>query len=424
MKTFPKVLIISLDPFNRSNATGITLSNLFKGWDKNCIAQVYMSPIEPEKDICTNYFKLSPKTVPFDYYIRKFVGSGKNNNPGAPAAVTLTAKDRSLKNRLHLDFRALADFSPIFFSKDLFRWIETFNPDVIYCTLGNARMLDMATTIATKIKKPIVPHFMDDWPTTLYTQKELFGIARKVFDKKFNRMLQNVKGGMCISKQMADEYEAKYKVPFEPFVTCVDDELFCEPEKSEKKDPFTVMYIGGLHLNRWKSLLGISNAVEKINSSRSNVVLKIYCPLRDVELYTDFFAANKKTRFEGSIGSDAVPEMLKKASLLIHVESFEENYAQYTRLSISTKIPQYMAAGKPILGYGPEALASMQHIIFAAAGIVLTDKDDLEKQIDLLIEDTEKLKEYSINGFNYAKEFHSKESNLKRLIETMNNYSA
>ncbi len=424
MKTFPKVLIISLDPFNRGNASGITLSNLFKGWDKNCIAQVYMSHIEPEKDICTRYFKLSPKTVPFDYYVRKCIGSDKNNNQGAPAAVTLTAKDRSLKRKLHLDFRALADFSPIFFPDDLFQWIENFNPDVVYCTLGNARMLEMVTAIATKIKKPIVPHFMDDWPTTLYTQKELFGIARKIFDKKFKAMLKNANGGMCISKQMADEYETRYKLPFAPFVTCVDDELFCEPENLDEKGAFTIMYIGGLHLNRWKSLLAISNAIEKINSNGSDTILKIYCPLRDVELYADFFAENKKTRFEGSIGSDAVPEMLKKASLLIHVESFDANYAEYTRLSISTKIPQYMAAGKPILGYGPDDLASMQHIVFAHAGAVLTDKDDLEKQMNVLIGDTQKLKEYSINGFNYAKEFHSKENNLKRLIETINNYSA
>lgn len=424
MKTDPKVLIVSLDPFNWGNATGITLSNLFKGWDKDAIAQVYMSNVEPEKDVCTNYFKLSPKTVPFDYYVRKFLRSGQNNVSGVPAAVTLTAKDRSLKNKLHLNFRALADFSPIFFSKDLFRWIEAFNPDVIYCTLGNARMLDMATRIATTIGKPIVPHFMDDWPSTLYTQQELFGFARKIFDRRFNSMLRNVKGGMCISKQMADEYDARYKVPFEAFVTCVDDELFCEPENQDEKSAFTLMYIGGLHLNRWKSLLDISNAIEKINPDSGEIILKIYCPLRDAESYAAFFAENKKTRFEGSIGSDAVPEMLKKASLLIHVESFDANYAQYTRLSISTKIPQYMAAGKPILGYGPEELASMQHIGIAGAGVVWSDKNDLEHQISMLIGDRTKLKEYSMRGFGYAKQFHSKEYNLKRLIETMNRYAS
>lgn len=427
MTKFPKVLIISIDPFNRSNGTGITLSNLFDGWDKNSLAQIYMSDIVPTNNICEMYYKLEPQVAFYDYWFRKFLSplnKSQSEIASSPAGATLSSESKNFKNKIHLNFRAIVDFSPLFLPLKMFKWIEKFNPDIIYCALGNARMIKLTNEIATKIGKPIVPHFMDDWPSTIYTQNELGGLARKMFNREFNKTLFKSNGGLCISEQMAEEYEKRYKLPFSPFVNCVDDSLFCLPV-TIKNEEFTMIYVGGLHLNRWQSIIDISQAVEQLKMMGNNIVLKIYCPLNDINLYKKHFIDFPSTKFEGSLASDQVPAVLSTATLLVHVESFEENYVEYTKFSLSTKIPQYMAAGKPILGYGPSLLASIKHILKANAGKVVSKRDinDLVNIIYESVQNKEILSLHAINGFNYAKKYHSKSYNAKQLKSILTIYS-
>lgn len=427
MEKFPRVLIISIDPFNRSNGTGITLSNLFDGWDKNSLAQIYMSDIVPTNNICEMYYKLDPQVAFFDYWLRKLLSplnKSKAEIGGSPAAITINASEKTFRNEIHLNFRAVADFSPLFLPLDLFKWIDKFNPDIIYCALGSARMIKLTNEIASKIGKPIVPHFMDDWPSTIYTQNELGGLARKIFSREFNKILFKSNGGLCISEQMADEYEKRYQLPFSPFVNCVNDSLFCSPVDI-KYEEFILMYVGGLHLNRWQSILDISHAVEQLKIRGKKIVLKIYCPLNDISLYEKHFIDFPSTKFEGSLSSDRVPSVLSTASMLLHIESFEENYVEYTKFSLSTKIPQYMAAGKAILGYGPKILASMQHILKANAGKVVCNKNigGIIEVISDLIENRESILLLATNGFNYAKDNHSTSYNNKQLKSVISIYS-
>ena len=427
MEKFPKVLTISGDPFNKSNGTGITLSNLFDGWDKNCIAQIYLSDIAPSNDVCNKYYKLKPQVVFFDYYLRKvlsFFSKSESEIAISPAGVIQNSLQESFKSKIHLNLRAIADFSPLFLSEDMFIWIKEFNPDIIYCALGSARMINLTNEIAAKIRKPIVPHFMDDWPSTLYTQNELGGLARKMFNNKFNKILLKSNGGLCISEQMAEKYKIRYKLPFSPFVNCVNDSLFSAPVFI-KNEEFILMYVGGLHLNRWQSILDISEAIEQLNLAGKKIVLKIHCPLRDINLFEKHFVNFPATKFEGSLSSDEVATTLKKASLLLHIESFEENYAEFTKFSLSTKIPQYMAAGKPIFGYGPFILASMQHIVKSNSGKVVSEKNQkkLIESIEELVTKSELLYQYALNGFSFAERFHSKSYNEKKLKKVLISYS-
>jgi glycosyltransferase involved in cell wall biosynthesis len=426
MNNYPKILVISLDPFNRVNSSGITLSNLFQLWDKEKIAQVYMSDMKPEAGACNKFFKLNPKVVFFDYYFRKLIFriNRVERNTANPAAITLSEENNNLRNKIHLNARAIADFSPLFLPSDLFKWINEFNPDLIYSALGSARMINLTNKIASKIKIPITPHFMDDWPSTLYSQNELGGLALKMFKKRFDKLISGSNGGLCISELMANEYQKRYEIHFTNFSNCVDDNLFLPP-KNQVGNEFIIMYAGGLHLNRWESLLDISKALEKINKEGKKIALKIHCPTNDMNLYAQHFQNLLSTKFEGSLNSDQVINALKEASLLLHVESFQENYVNLTKYSLSTKIPQYMAAGKPILAYGPKSLASIQHILNTNAGQVVFEKNIglLILKISELLHNEKLLLEYATNGFKYAKKYYSKSLTMELLKATLGKYS-
>jgi len=59
MKEFPGILI-SGQYFHRRSGGGITLSNLFDGWERNKIAAAAGSIIEPSFEICENYYQYGP----------------------------------------------------------------------------------------------------------------------------------------------------------------------------------------------------------------------------------------------------------------------------------------------------------------------------------------------------------------------------
>ena len=54
---------------------------------------------------------------------------------------------------------------------------------------------------------------------------------------------------------------------------------------------------------------------------------------------------------------------LQNSDLLIHAESFDNEFKQIVKNSISTKIADSLASGVPIVAYGPEGIASIDYLI-------------------------------------------------------------
>jgi hypothetical protein len=79
----------------------------------------------------------------------------------------------------------------------------------------------------------------------------------------------------------------------------------------------------------------------------------------------------------GTAAPGEVRDLQLDANVLVHVESFDEASQLITRLSLSTKIPQYLMAGRCVLAFGPAQAASIRYIADSGAGIaVSTDEED------------------------------------------------
>jgi hypothetical protein len=212
---------------------------------------------------------------------------------------------------------------------------------------------------------PVVPHFMDDWPSTLYADGRLGGIPYRIFQRQLRSLLRRVPLGFCIGSHMAAEYELRYGVEFHEFMNCVDDADFPALPQMTTHIPLVWTYIGGLHLNRSKSLLMLARGI----TSRGGLV-NIFAPALDIREHGPAFAGLPGTRL-GSLAPEDVMVHMKASDVLLHVESFEPAESVFTRFSVSTKIAQYFACGKPVLGLGPGELASMKVIEEVGAGLVV-----------------------------------------------------
>jgi glycosyltransferase involved in cell wall biosynthesis len=113
-------------------------------------------------------------------------------------------------------------------------------------------------------------------------------------------------------------------------------------------------------------------------------------------------------RLGGTLSPEEISRALLAADVLIHVESFDPDVQQYTRFSLSTKVPQYMAMGRPILGYGPGNIASIEYINHNNIGIVQDrpNKQELVKAIRQLASSEEQRRFWGRRGWEIAKEKH------------------
>jgi glycosyltransferase involved in cell wall biosynthesis len=410
-----RVLIVAAAPFRASTGTGTTLSNLFAGWPPGLLAEVYLTGQERVGQTYGGYF-YSPRNIPIDYYARRVLERcGRSLVQGAPAigAIPSGEAERSPRAASHREFRAMADLCPPRIPPSLRDWLRSYGPDVIYSPLGSVRIMKLTARIARQCRRPIVPHFMDDWPGTLYSSGELVGRARKAVNSSLQDVIGLSNAGICISQPMAEEYRARYGLPFTVFGNCVDEAAFRDPRDfaskiSPRARTLRLVYVGGLHLDRWRSLMDIGRALEHFRVGGPKALLTVYAPEGDIAKYGQALLRSSTVQVVGSIAGREVSKVLIDADLLVHVESFDQRIGRYTRLSVSTKIPQYMAAGRPIFAYGPSNLASMRHIAAAKAGIVAGERDSrlLAALLKSVCSNIAEYGRLGHNGYVYATKHH------------------
>jgi glycosyltransferase involved in cell wall biosynthesis len=72
----------------------------------------------------------------------------------------------------------------------------------------------------------------------------------------------------------------------------------------------------------------------------------------------------------GWVPASELPQLLTSADVLVHVESDHPDVLPFTRLSFSTKLSQYMMAGRCLLVVGPPDAGCVKELKRMEAGIV------------------------------------------------------
>lgn len=387
IKQYPRVLIVNGEPFNLNSATGITLNNLFYKWPRERIAMIYTANILPNSDICKRYWRLRLSDLYIVnnisrikrniFYLNKIAAQigPRHNKIISTDKTSGSAGERSIVRSI---LRAFSDLLPYNLSAEILNWMDDFSPEIVYTYLGDIRLTDLAIRISERYNIPAVPHFMDDWIATMYNSSCIFFLQRRLLLRKVQKLFKKVPLGMSISEIMAHEYSNRFLCRFETFMNTVpvSSEIETLTLHRRLKDPVRFCYVGGLHLSRWKSLIKIVSALEHLSKEGKCVEMSIYAPNTDTQRYKSFFSYYGVVKYMGSVSSEEVPTILLKADVLIHVESFDEHIRKCTRLSLSTKIPQYMASGRPILALAPMEVASSQYISKIGCGIVIGQNDE------------------------------------------------
>lgn len=416
-KYYPKVLIINKIPFNIGNPSGETLRSLFKGWPRENIACIYKYDLKPDMSICNKYWKLESNKLFWKSYFDKYFKKREMQTARAKTQNAKSIENGALKSWIINEYHNLIgylwqmnDLFPRHLSKQLFDWIDDFKPSIIYTCLGDFRMMDIVLKISDRFSLPIVPHLMDDWlsiPSSLFKYSSTY----KLFlVRKAIKIFKKTQKGLAIGKDMAEEYMKKFGKPFEVFMNTADvPQTF--PDFNTGKNiisPLRFAYYGAVHLLRAEQLFEICRVILE-EKRTNNVEIFLYVPETGILKCKEMFRfPNINIR---NIETENAISELAMSDILIFVESFNSEARKYTRLSVSTKIPMYMAAGRPIFAYGPGEVSSIRYIKESGCGIVVENenKNELANAIKTLMDDSGLRERLGRKGWETARANHDAE---------------
>ncbi len=397
METFPRVLFITPLAFNKVTGTGITFTNLFRGWPKDRIATVHDDRIPLGTDVCENYYRLGAGEI------RKF-GGAITNRPHVPAAGSSGAGSAASGILQAIKKFIFGDGLPQrgVLSPGLETWIRDFNPDIIYTILGSNGLMDIVEAVQRKFDIPMVVHIMDDWMADAFRGGLLGPVQRRRMLASIDRIIENSSLRLGICDAMCEAFSDRYGVPFQAFQNVVDtralDHLVTDPEIVG--DPVRIVYAGSVFAYAQKqSLADCAQAVAALGQGGQGgqggrdglaVKLDIYCPPSHIEDDRQHFTPATNVRLHGPLSDDEeFFSTICSADILLIPVNFDEKSVAYIRYSMPTRVPAYLASATPILVYGPPGVAQVDYAKETGWGHVVDRPraEDLQQAIRRLSED-------------------------------------
>ncbi len=357
----PRVLVIASTPFSKTKNNGKTLSSFFEGYDRECVAQFSYSGGDCNKAVCDSYFILTKDDVLSGKQGAAYRADEIANSEKADEA---PRKASFLKRVFHVFSQArnpvavwLKDCT---WKKADYRrakeWIDRFNPDIVFFQgFSMAYGYDFALNVCEERKIPLILELTDDYTHRLYPLSLVEKRNLKRYMSVFTKAVQMAYKTIVISDLMKEEYESRFGGSMDVMMNAVNTDTV-EPVAGERVHNDYV-YAGNLLLNRWKVLRNLGKALEKVDPT---AVLHIYTP--DVPPKHILRALSKvpSIQYGGSLTKEELGRRLQLCGYVVHVEAFDRKNRKITRLSMSTKISEYVVSGARVLAIGPSDVASMR----------------------------------------------------------------
>lgn len=397
---------------------GITLSNLFRGWDADKIAVVATGHVMygVTTDICTNYYQLGKNEFkwkfPFNIIQRK-IQSGPLSFVNIAEQKTNKHKSvfrQVVVNRIFYPilkwlglFHSLAK---IRMSPGLSKWLEDFDPELLYMQVSTRDTILFAKELQGYLKVPSVIHNMDDWPSTISKN----GIFKKYWEKRidweFRELLDGTNLFLSISDAMSSEYKKRYNKDFIPFHNPIDIQFWTHKSKTGKRfigEQVKVLFSGRIGIGVEESLMDLIRAIESLALDGINVKLYIQSPSKDNKILNKIRASKSLIINPVAEYSD-LPTIFSEADILAITNDFDKESIDYLRYSMPTKVSEYMISGTPIIVYSHAETAVSKFFSSNKCGHCVYERNlnQLKDALTLLIKDEEYRQELSSSAIRVA----------------------
>ena len=380
---YPKVLVLSTTKISTVTATGSAMRNLFGGFPKDNLAQVHSIGGDADEELCGRFFHLT---------------EGDIDDEGTV-------------------------------SKKLSSFVTDFDPDTVYYrTIDEpASFGRLALALHDQFDLTIVTHTMDDWlnrmtlGATTSKQKEAAATA----DANLTSVIKIARANLAISDSMSTAMGHQYGTRFETFHNAIDFAEWTDVERTrsvETDGVFRIRYTGSLASDMSRdSAMDLAHVVDVLAAERRPIRLEFSSAPWWQDVFNTDFHHFKNSRHAGFFERAAYLQFLADADLAVIPINFDEHSISYLRHSMSNKAPEYMAAGLPILCYGPLESATINYAHNAGWGHCVTERsaNELGKAIRLLMDNDAVRQAVASKASSVGRHRHNAETNRERFLAAL-----
>lgn len=414
----PRILIVNGESINSTSPTGITLGTIFAGFPKENLLE--LSLVEGDAPAKVESHTLSGSTEVFRHLGRRLTGGN---------AVSRQVNDRIRRSEVAEDaeaydslmtfkqvVNAYLDIGPVRPDRDLVQRARDFRPDIVYTAGSTVTILRLASLFARECECPMLLHYLDNWRESLHAGRFTW-LPRRILRRRIAEIERSSAVALTISDKMTEAYTNKAGVRFVPVMNAVDTSRAAQPPRDVGPDGVNFVYAGGLHLRRYTSLLAVEQAVKAARHDGLSCRLTIYTSENHAHVHGMFDP--DVTTFMPAVTHAGVHDVYASADVLVHGESFDESLLPFIRYSISTKISEYMASGRPILCFAPGETALHSYVRENRVGLAPTSIDELTVDVRRLVSDRNLRDELATNGVTVARARHSYEAAHRTIVDAV-----
>jgi glycosyltransferase involved in cell wall biosynthesis len=231
---------------------------------------------------------------------------------------------------------------------------------------------------AKKLDIPLVIYMLD-----LYEEGRRSRI-QKFFAKRYEpRIFAYASAVLVMSERMQDHYQQKYGVgstvvPHPIDTGTIINTVSVIKQKEIKNRPLQVVFTGHITAAQYGSIMDL---VRIVGDNPSEFSLKLCVPMK--EALKGILPSNVEMI---SLGRKDVLKAQRDADILFLPYSFDNPYPDIIRTASPSKLPEYLAAGRPILYYGPEYSYVKWYFDKTKAALCVTrpERNDLLKALRYL----------------------------------------
>ena len=416
---YPRVLIISHNALSNSqDGNGRTLSAFFGQWDTNSLAQVYLTTDIPEFTVCKKFFQINDVDILKRFFLNKKI-QGKvvlNSDLSGMEDYKKVIKKSKLLNIIRNNMSPFVRFLRDsiwsisgYKTGELIKFIDEFNPQVVFFLSGNSVFSFALTKWICKTKKiPLIMQTTDDYVTGKFSLDPFFWIQLFRLKCAYQWAVSYSDCVIAIGDKMAVEYKIRFGGNY--FVAMNSISNFNPSKYTSTNQNIKFTYAGNLGLNRWKILALIGESLAELSHEEGiNGELAVYALTTPEDKQLLALNIPPFCSFKGGLNNDQLTTVREHSDFLVHVEAFDNANKYITRLSISTKIPEYLASERCIFAVGPKDVASMQYLMDYDLGVTVISnkKTDIKKALKEIILNTEMKIKYAKQGVEVAKTRHN-----------------
>lgn len=420
----PSILIISMNALSKTKNNGKTIETIFKAYPKKLLSHIYFTLEEEDLDFCgralrfytyealDNWFRLKKRvygeavnefnndsTTYNDLKFLKFIQTKSRisrNRSKSRKPVSMEVKNKRGY------FIAECLWGPDkWYMRRIREYLSDNRPELIFYQANMYSFLHkIVIKLADEYKIPIIVQCTDDYTRPHIRESALNRALNKYYMKNFKALMKKSSVLLAISEVMAREYERLYfkgkSFVFSNFIERDNPEIDYSVKKDRK-----ILYAGNLGLGRWKIIIMLGQALDEYNKeSDFACTIDIYSGERIPDEMKLFLAEVSSVRFCGFLEPSGLNKKIIESDYLLHCESFDEISKRITRLSISTKIGEYIASARCIIAIGPGDVASIQYLKENKLAKVITtdDRTNLLEEIEKFLGSTDMAELYLRNS--------------------------